>query len=349
MNLTVQGKELEQALKWVSQFVARRNFDLLKHVRIEAGVGLTLTACDGERFGRTVVHSVTEEAGCYAVRADALAGSFSPSGTVEIVKEEGRIVVSQCGRVTRLPFMAGDEFPPVPEPEGEPVATTPEFWKGLRAVELAAEDDMSRPYLMDVNLSDGTAVATDTRRMHVWRTGTEMTGRLAAGAAKAAAGMDAPQLYMGEERAWLQSPGSLACIARHHGAYPGWERVVPQESTLTMTMDKEELKSALSFLAGKAMKLKNGGERLEFTFDGSLQIYAFNEGYGETTAEVPALGKNAEGACVAMDRKLVADAMEMVTGDAVCMQMVNASRPVVFSSSLDDRDSFAIVMPMALN
>lgn len=347
MKLACDGKELRAALDWLSGFSARKNtHPVLRSVFVEAGTGLTLRTCDGEKFGQTTVHALCEEPGSVCVDVAMLRASLTDGISVEAELDKGRFVVRECGFVSRLMFMPGDEFPAMPKTEAAMVPTDKGFWESVAAVEVASDDPIGgRPYLANVAMSDGCIVATNEHRMHVVKTEVPFDGVIAPGAARAALGMGTVECALDSGKTWLSSAGMSACLNSYSGQYPNWQRVVPQDFSRTFQADRGEVLEALKFLSGKCGK----AERLNVSREGgTLKFLGKDDDRGETTAEVSVIGKNSDGHEFACNRSYLVEALTLLKSAGACFQMTEHSRPVTLSAEADDRDRFALVMPMSL-
>lgn len=354
MRLTVDGKALAGALKWSGRFVARRAMrPALNAVAAEVrDARLTLRTCNGEDFGVRRVQCSVEDPGEAAVHFGTLASAVVGSGPVTITLDGARLLVSEGPRKTRIATLPYDEIPahPCPPEGGKP--TDDAFWGLFRAVAAAAlgDDSTGRDYLRSVVSTGGLMCATDTHRLHAAKCADE-DGRFPARIAAAVEGR--PSLSAHDSRAFLYSEEYDAAFSGHPGTYPDVHRVIPKEFSRTWTMDKSELSDALRFLAGKAIEVKprTGNQVTERVVlrheDGRVALRAINESLSETEIDVPCTGKNAD-ITIAVNRSYLLDALVMCDGDACCLQMTENTRPIVLSAAPDERDRFAVVMPMAL-
>lgn len=346
MKLTVNGREFKPALEWAGNFVKRTAWLVLASVVVEAKDGqVTLRTCDGTIFGLIRIPASIEEEGSVCVSFNSLLSAVIGEMACDMELTHNRFIVTEGSYVTKLPFMPHDEFPKMPEKPDGMVALAPEFWESVRRVSEAAatgKEAVSRPYLESVYVESGKAVATNTARMHVAEAPECLSGKVPLCAAKVALGMGEVKGLIDGDKLWLESDSALACLVAASGPFPPWERVVPQEFGTTWTVDKDQFKSALRFLSGKA-----DADRIGLSVEGGeLTVSCTRVDQGEVSAKVPCIARGHEVKWWA-NREYLIDALGVIDGEGVCIQITSPSRPVILSSSAGERDRFGLVAPMA--
>lgn len=351
MKATVSGKELREALELVGMFVNPRGFNAVtSSVLLEAREGVTLRACDGSNFCKTLIGSATEEPGAVTVNHALLKGAIA-GGSVVLELDKTRLIVTDQGFVSKIPVIGdASEFPEHPEPQNL-TDCDPSFWQVLADVGAACSDDDSRPYLTCVYCDDGAMVASDTHRLHL-SCGAGASGLMPPLAAKAGPRIEARQVGSDDSKVYLESPGHSVVLSKVYGEYPNWQRVVPQEFSSSLLVDSKELKDALRFLTGKCglidEKKRDRSERVRFVPEkAKLTLRAISDTGQETTCELPCAMKGAMPE-FALNRVYTSDAVAFVGTEGCCIQAIAANRPLLFSETAGTRDRFAIVMPMAL-
>lgn len=365
MKATVTRKDLSAALSIASSASSvRSSHPVLQAIRLKAeGATLNMMGCDGEMWATADCAANVETEGSVCVQQKLLSeivGALT-DGQVEITLE-GTVVFLRANQSEwKLLALPAEEFPPIPELQVESKLSIPmgELRAAVDSVSFAVSDDMSRAYLTGVLFSyDGqvlTMVATDTHRLAVNRMHREGIGSPLTAIVPEKALRTIKQLPIAEDEQvtvcfdstrLTVDAGSAKMVAQLlSGAYPNWERVVPQEFTRMWTIDRVELYENVK----RAMILaKDNANRVRFSGKGDkVVISARSEDRGEAKEEVAIISKNGE-VDIAFNGRYIMDALQSMPTEGVVAEMTEPSRPAVIRPIEGGEDRFCVVMPMAL-
>lgn len=365
MKATVTRKDFASALAIAASASSQRSsHPVLQSIKLEAeGAALKLTGCDGEMWATATAAANVETSGGVCVQQKLLSDIVTALADSEISVELDGTVVFLRSKESEWKLLAlpADEFPPMPSVENESQLTLPmgEFRGAVDSVGFAVSDDMSRAYLTGVLFTyDGqvlTMVATDTHRLAVNRMHREGIGSPLTAIVPEKALRTIKQMPVAEDETITVSfdasrltvdVGSAKMVAQLlTGAYPNWERVVPQEFTRMWTVDRVELYDNIK----RAMILaRDNANRVRFSGKGDkVVISARSEDRGEAKEEVPIISKNGE-VDIAFNGAYVMQALQSMPTEGVVAEMTEPSRPAVFRPVEGGEDRFCVVMPMAL-
>lgn len=355
-SLTIDAVALLNALRSVRHTVNRQSsHPALKSVRLLADDGeLTVTSCNGEAW--SVAKVGTDSLG----RVDALAshGVLSKflaecDGRVTLT-QEGTVLVGECGpfvfRVLALPI---DDFPPVPDVDGDACSmTVAEARRVWDTVAYCTSDDMSRAYLTGVFFGDGVAVATDAHRLAVCPV-SYLAGALSGILHKAAflpfvdsrsPGSDTLAFTVSEDRTKTECGGLMVVAQKLRGQYPNWERVVPKEHTKCWTLDRADL---LQAVRSAMLMSKDNANRVWLHASGmSVTVKGRSEDVGECSRSTVCATSGGDFE-IAFNGRYLMDTLRSFDSEGVSFEFTEPSRPAVVRQ-VPGSPEFVVVMPMAL-
>lgn len=367
MKLECSRKDLVDAIDFVVPVAAVRSPQpLFQSIRFEAAEsGLHLLACDGEMWaGRTIQASV-DEPGILCVQGRLLKELIAslPDGPVQLVAQPGSLEVRAGASDWRLMAFNAEDFPLIPlfSSSSEIKLTFKEICDAIDAVSYAVASENSRAILTGVLFSyDGdelTLVATDTHRLAVQKLKREGMGSnmKAVVPEKALRTLkllplsdgDEVAIQFDESRLMVDAGDSRIVSQLLAGAFPSWERVVPDTHTRSWTTDRHEL---IENLKRSLILARDSSNRVRFGVTGdNLTITARSEEKGEGKEAVALVSDNGE-IEIAFNGRYVLDAVGSFRSDSVVTELTEPSRPAIFRPANEEGSSrFCVIMPMALS
>lgn len=366
MNLTFEREDLIRPLTYVTGVVERRQtLPVLSYVLIRSGAaGVTLTGTDLET---EVVVQCTASAGNHVdmtLPARKLLDICRalPQGTQIEVRKDGSKAIVKAGRSRfTLLTLPSSDFPSIETTQWEErVSLDP---KGLRrALEdtafCMAQQDVRyflNGLLLELNGSTLRTVATDGHRMGVSEVelgAGAKTVRQAIVPRKAVMEMvrvledveASVELLLSANHVRLQAPGLVFTAKLIDGRYPDYSKVLPIRQPKQLTVEREELRVALSRAAILASEKLRGvrlgiGER-------RLKIVAHNPEQEEAEEEV-ATDYAGEAMEVGFNVNYLIEATSALHSEKVVLELNDPNSSCLMHSP-DQRYPRYVVMPMRL-
>ncbi|MHB8635939.1 MAG: DNA polymerase III subunit beta [Fimbriimonadaceae bacterium] len=365
MQFDCPCKEFSDAVAMASNATSTRtSLPILQTVKIEADTaGIRVLGCDGEMWVERRLACMVTEPGTVCLQArtlnDIVASLAAADVTVKTLDGQGGLL-TQGASEYRLQAMEAADFPEPPEFGGDGELKLPmgELRSAVDSVLYAVSGDPHRAILNGVLfVYDGsklTLVATDTHRLAV-RTlekegvGSTMTVVVPEKALKAIKALplgddDPVEIRFGGGRLGVEAGGAKVVSQLLNGTFPNWERVVPSETTRTWSVEVDQLEEKVR----RAMILaKDNANRLRFKGDGDeIVIAGRSEERGEAKESVPMVASNGD-IEIAFNGAYVRDAIAVIRGDGVRIEMTENTRPAVFKPA-DGNGYFCVIMPMQL-
>jgi DNA polymerase-3 subunit beta len=365
MKVTVTKENFADALEIAhSATSTRAAHPVLTTLRLTAKDGkLELTGCDGEMWAIAAAAANVEDEGGICLSANLLNQIVNSLSAGDIVVEvQGTSAVLRHGKSEwKMMAFPSEEFPDVPEvsPTSELELEMNELRRAVDSVAYAVCDDPSRPVLTGVLFNyDGqtlTLVATDTHRLAVNQIEREGIGSslsvvvpnkaLRSLRTLNVADDEKIKVSFDDQRLFLDVGTAKITAQLLSGNYPNWERVVPNESTRSWTMDREEFMENVN----RALILaKDNAYRVRFACeDETLVISARSEDKGEGREEVGVVSNNGN-LEIAFNGRYVKEALQAFETEGVKAEMTESSRPAIFRPVDASDGRFCVIMPMAL-
>jgi DNA polymerase-3 subunit beta len=365
MKLAVARKELYEGLQIVSRAVsAHTSLPVLKNVLIEPGTdAIKLSATDLELGVEVLVPASIQEGGPLTIPARTFSEIVAalPEADVSLAADDSDNLVICCRRSEyRIHGLTAEDFPALPEVGGSVSLQIPQsvMKAMIRQTVLAASDDDTRPILTGICLAlkenQLRLVATDTHRLAV-RTAnvSEASGdttvivparamnellRVLGDAEDAVLHMrvDQNQILFRTERVTLVS-------RLIEGQFPRYERVIPSSHTRRLTIQRDDLQSALrrarivarDSAAKDRVVLDTQGENLVITAEGE-------EGRAHEEFEVVREGDDIS---IAFNASYLLGVLGVLDSEGLYLEMTEPLSPAVFRPVEGD-DYLVVVMPM---
>jgi len=387
MNCTINGKTLLQAVN-ATKAVVRSNsaLPIMRHVLIGVNGSLEVSGTDLKTSIRSVATSgFSHEGPDFSFTADpkrlqaiAKAAKNSPVEFDIDRGEHGDTIRARYNGVTETMFgCSPDEFPPIKSEYKAPF-TIPgdDFRAALSQVIDAISVDQARynltGALMEVAGNIARLIATDGRRMHLSglfaiKGFTEFRGIIPGDAlAQVARTMRAGDIEFAFDTNHCKFFNSEVSVhaAMIDGTFPNYEMVVPKKHPFTFTLDKAQLRDALT-RATKVCTVKWNWVRFHFDGAGAVHLVAIVPESGEFRESVPAtmvrgtlvpaagLAGQAMGDYapfdVAFNPDFVIDALDAMPGDTIEFTIKDCNSPgLITPIDGSPLSAKAVIMPIRI-
>lgn len=277
-------------------------------------------------------------------------------GAVE-VEVDGHDAAIRGGRSDfSIRTIAADEFPPLPEPEGEQVTIeAASFVAALKQVVPAASSDDSRPILTGVLIAatEGGVrlVATDSYRLAV--RDLPGTSVLASGQSvlvpsralhEVARLVDTTQelvIEIAERDAAFRVDGLRVVTRLIDGDFPNYEGLIPDKNPNRLTVSRSALLDAARRV--RLMAQESTPVRLGMSGDG-LELVAITQDVGEAHESVDA-SYNGEDLTVAFNAQFLLDGVDVADSEQVHLETIDALKPAILRAG-DDENFLYLLMPV---
>lgn len=359
MKVHVPKKQLAETLSHVERVIPNRSsnpgLSLLKLDLTNDHIVFTGSNMDIDIQAR--LPADVDGTGTYALPAQVFSQVVRalPGDTVELEFGDSELHLSSDSYATRLQLVSPENAPQLSFPdtfEGE-VATS-HLVAALGRVRYAAAVAEYQAVFRGVKLelADGhtRAVATDGFRLAYYHV-EEATGLDAEIVIPARSVDELVKVLEGESTSLHLSEGQLSVSAGDfslniklmEGAFPDYERVIPENFPVSITTRASDLSDAVARVAVMAEKTANN--RVDFFIkDGTLQITAEGPyGRSQEAMEVGQEGTEAEIA-LAYNARYLVDALSPVDGE-LRISFSGATSPSLMAD-LDDPSYLAMVVPL---
>jgi DNA polymerase III subunit beta len=368
MKLSITRDDLVAGLALVGRAVASRaTLPALGgvHLTAEASEGLTLRATDLELSLTRTAPATVEAPGSVLLPARLLAdvARSLPSGTVELaLRADQRDVELTAGSARfHLRTLAGEDFPRLPEPDGEVVTlpATP-LASTIDLVARAASRDEVRPILTGVLVlaedTTLTMVATDSYRLSVKHSelaapvATKIEANVPAKALRELAriigqeGADEVEISLARNQVVCRAAGVTIASRLIEGQFPSWRQLLPESFEHEVRLPRGELLEITRRIGQLAQR--NAPLRLAFA-EGELMVAAETPEVGDASEGLPApyAGEAME---IAFNPQFLIEGIESVESEELVLKLSSPLRPGLLQPAGDDGFSY-LVMPIRLN
>lgn len=348
MKLTTNAKLLADALAAVAGVVpSRTTKPVLAHVLLTVKGGhLSASATDTEVGVYRFVDATEADDAAVLIDPRKVGAWLKEVGGDVTIDATGETVKFRSGKAKiEHPKLNADEFPEVPDGDGEPTFTLP-FTQLAGALERTAfaadKKEGARWATTGVLLKSGGGslhvVATDTKRLALVELtcdGPDVKANVPAKAVdlllkSGAGGGDEVRVTLSPNAAVFRSPSWTIHTRLVEGAFPPYQKIIPTKWENDAEVEVAVLAKALRTVMPATDDL---AKRADFDFGGGAckVTTASNEANGETEFAVPGF----DGACqLALDPQFVLDGLKaMAKEKAVRVQMTDDTKPVLFRNA----------------
>lgn len=362
MEIKILKTEFLAALNQVQGVVEKKNvMPVLANVLLEAeGNLLKISATDLEVALHVLTQAEVGKAGTITVLAKKLFDIVKEAAGEEIklrVLENDRVEITSLSNQCKIMALPANEFPKLPEPEGEFVRIgTEAFTDMLGKVGFAMSSDETRYHLNGVFLEkkdkEAVIVATDGHRLSLTRRELEFPGLPQNGIIIPRKGVNELKKLISAEKSFDVSVSKKHLFVRTEkqtlfirlidGDFPNYNRVIPQECKVSVDIPREPLIGALrrvSLLSDDYSK----GVKLYFCKD-ALLVNTANAEVGEAREEIP-LTFDREAVEVSFNARYLLDVLGSLADESIELNFNDKSSPCVIRIK-SDAGFVSVIMPM---
>lgn len=363
MKFTINAKTFANALTQQLRVInAKNTLIILDNFKIEAvGTGhLIITASDQEITSHVTIEAEVQETGTLCLNARELTDIVRKLGDKSITfSTEGNLATITCGKgIYTLPVISADEYPKRELPkEGFFTLPTTVIIEGFSATKGALSSDTIRPTLTGVHMNilpenkGIDFVGTDTHQLvvcHSDSNGISPFGIIIpAKTVNLVLNMFAKypelQICVTERTITFRTEDEILMSGLILGAYPNYNRVMPQTSPYKIKVNKKELLDVINRVSGFAsnstnllvledsgmMELKVSGK--DWDFQRSAEDYIMAEG-------------TMNGIKIGMSSEYLTRVLNIFSGDDITLQVADAARPLL----IEEGGLKAIIMPIQI-
>lgn len=378
MQITIQKRAFLRSLARTHGVADRKSsMPILSNILLDASVedGLRLSATDLYLGMSSKAPAEVAVPGVVAVAARTLFDIVKnlPEGEITFSVGENQAAEIRCGKINyRIPGMPGEDFPPLPNPEGgEAVGVRAEVVAeliGLTQYSMSTDD--TRPHLAGSLFSadDGVVrmVTTDGHRL------SKAEHHLPADAPKPSFTMLVPHRGVAELRklvdeartdakssgdnpmveivqtgghAFFQYADTRLSVKLAEEQFPPYEKVIPQSQTKRVVAARTRLIEALKRISLVAND-KSGGVSLSLE-PGSLKIQSQNPDVGEGSEEVD-VDYDGETLSIGFNARYMLDVLNALNHDEVSLGLSGELDPGVIRPVGEGVDFAGVIMPMRI-
>src|SRR5436190_2998086 len=368
MKLSITRDDLVAGLALVGRAVASRaTLPALGGVQLnaEADSGLTLRATDLELSLTRTAPATVDTPGSVLLPARLLAdvARSLPPGSVELAQRPDQRDVELTAGSARfhLRTLAGEDFPRLPEVDGEVVTlpATP-LASTIDLVARAASQDEVRPILTGVLVlaedTTLTMVATDSYRLSVKHSelaapvAAKIEANVPAKALRELAriigqeGAEEVEISLARNQVVCRAAGVTIASRLIEGQFPSWRQLLPESFEHEVRLPRGELLEIARRIGQLAQR--NAPLRLAFA-EGELMVAAETPEVGDASEGLPA-PYSGEAMEIAFNPQFLIEGIESVTSDDLVLKLSSPLRPGLLQPAGDDGFTY-LVMPIRLN
>lgn len=348
MKFTVSSKELAKAVIHCTSVISNRStLPILGNILISATDRLTVSATDLDRWMRSAVEANIDVEGSCCVPAGVFKEWLATvSGDITLSLDEAKLKGESGESNITLLTLSSENFPTFPEVTDEqrelPLA---EFQDGLKRVLDAVSAEETRAMLTGVLLDGNNLVATDTHRLHKVMLSEDISDKntiIPANSLNIVSRLQGESLFMAvADNLAKFTCGNTTFLTRViDGQFPGYDRVIPKDSTATAIVNRQALQASLRRIG--VIADQNAAFKIIIDWGtGELTASSQEVGFGHETVAIALEG---EGFQQGMNRKYLSDVLDAISSDEVTFDLSGALNPIKVESG----DFLAVLMPMSI-
>jgi len=362
MKLVINKDNVIEGLQKVQSGIsARSTLPILNNVHLQTKDGaLRLTATDLEVSVQTSCEAKVNREGGTTLPARRLFSIIRelPLADIEINVDDKDVATIKSGTsVFKIIGISEDEFPPVPEFEGQKTFTLEQatFKKMLAATYYAASTEESRYVLNGVLLSFKddklTVVATDGRRMALYEHEVEFPDQ-------SAGELVIPNKTVNELVKHLGTEGNIKIMASSNqaafafgnmliitklvdGTYPNFRQVIPSQCEQRVALEREMLLTTIRRVSLVSDKTSS----VTLAFDkNQVTISSISAEVGEAS-ETLAVKYSGKAIAIAFNPEFIMDCLRNLASDEVALEFSDELSPGVMKC---DAPFLYVLMPMRI-
>jgi DNA polymerase III subunit beta len=367
MKVSVPREQLHSRLQIANRAVSTRTaMPSLGGILLEAvGSTLVIRATDVELSLTLATEATVESEGTVLLPGRLLVDVVRslPEGEVKLAlrPEQRDVEISASGSTFHLRTLAADEFPRLPEFDGEAVRIpAPALAETVDRVARAASRDEVRPILTGVLVTASgktlTMVATDSYRLSVKHTeleqpiATELEANVPARAMRELSrlviheGAEDVEIAMQRNQIVFRAAGVTLASRLIEGQFPSYRQLLPESFDHEVRLPRDELLE----VTRRVSQLAQRTAPLRFSFtEGELTVVAETPDVGDAREGMPA-PYSGEPLEIAFNPQFLIEGIESIDSDEVALQLTSPLRPGLLRP-LGREDFSYLVMPIRLN
>ena len=377
MKVTLIQENLAKALQHINKAVSNRpNIPVLANVLIEAQKGMLKLSSTNLEMGISMwIGANIADEGKLTVSAKLLSefvNSLKP-GKIEMVENGQMLEVNSVDNKAEFFIIPADDFPKIPEPEGNNIVEVNalEFADAIVQTAVAAGTDDSRPVLTGILMETTgekqiTLVGVDGFRLsrkilkldkaikiekfkeivpaHTLK---EMESILRDVA-------DEKEVikiyYLGAKNQLLFKVGDLELSTRLiEGEFPDYEKIMPKEKILRFNLDREEFSNALKVVSIFARNVIGNKTRFKIDTDKKQVMMSANVvDVGKNDSSVNITNLEGDDMETGYNVRFLMEAVGVIKSKTIVFESNGSTAPGVFVNP-DDPDFTHVIMPMRLD
>ncbi len=374
MKLQVLQENLAKALSITSRFAnSRAQLPVLANVLMSAKKNkLTISSTNLEISVSIGIGAKIEETGDITVPAKAITDLVSnlSSGTIELLVQKEKLRIKTRSFNSTLTGMNSSDFPSIPQSISGSVLSLPKenILEALSCVLFAASTDETRPVLTGVLLifkgKQLYLVATDGFRLSQKKisiktlksSAKEQRMILPKNALSELSRLsnDEESINLaykkGDSQVVFEVGSTILTSRTIEGEYPDFNKIIPKESKLKVSLDREELLRAVKLASVFARDSANVVKMV--VKKGEIELLAESSQAGSQEARVDAKvdgnisGKDGK-LTIAFNYRFLEDFLNSVKSDDIQIELSGSNSPGVFTDP-NDSDFLHLIMPVRM-
>lgn len=362
MKFRVTQERLAHALMLVGRVAtSRAALPVLANVLLKVEKsGITLITTNLEIAISQTINGKIEKTGSLTVPARLLGDYVNslPSESIDIEADGNKLHLKAGNYTSTINGMAADEFPTLPSiKEGKSFTVdAKELKTALQQTTLTASNDETRPILTGVYIhtheKNVYIAATDSYRLAEKRLASKPGGEFQLVAPAAALGdvlriigdeSGQVKISYDDSQIEFELDGCQLISRQIDGKFPPYRQLVPEESEVNVTLDKQEFIN-ITKVASLFAKESAGSITISASEDeNKISITSVASQVGENTSQADAEVKGS--GQVTLNSRYLLDALNVIEGKKVSFRFSGKISPCVLTD-LENDDYLHLVMPL---
>ena len=369
MKLQVLQENLSKALATASRFTsARAQLPVLGNILISSKkTKLLVSATNLETSVSISVGAQIDKEGEITIPARVITDIVSnlPSGSINLSSSNEQVKITAENFESSVSGMNAADFPSVPQSVGKEsiVLDRESFLTALSQVSFAASIDETRPILTGVlfiyKKGKLILVATDGFRLSQKEISMKTIQKKQSVILPKTALSELSRLSSEEDRINFSLRksdnqvvfglgGTILASRILEGEFPDFERIIPKESKIKVSLDKEELLRAVKLASVFA---RDSANVINFTVKkNTVELSAESQSFGsqETKVDAKVVGSiDKKGFKIAFNYRFLEDFLSVVKEDEIQIELSDTNAPGVFKDPKDP-DYLHLIMPVKI-
>ncbi|WP_456384594.1 DNA polymerase III subunit beta [Persephonella sp.] len=363
MELVIDKTDLQNLLKKAISATEKKSaLPILSNFLLEAKEDrLIVQGTDLEVHVSVSVFAKVEKEGTACVNAKKLTdiSRLLPSSEVYIKLEDSTLKIKSGKTKYNLPVVPSEDFPmmyPFPE-DNAFIVSGDEIQKAISKTSYAASKEETRFALQGVLFKslDGSMdlVATDGHRLALYtidRNGKGEVNIIVPQKAlnelkKLLTGFEDVEMAASDQYVFFRTKEWVLMSRLLEGAFPDYTKVIPQEFSIEIKVDKKEFLDAVKRVSAV---IEGDPKPVKLTLkENTLELVSRSSEYGEATDELP-VEYQGEEFSIGFNARYLIEAVEVIDGDNALIRFTSPNAQTLILPE-DETDRYrAIVMPMEI-